>query len=117
MVIKAVLILLFLAMPVMAQDDGTMLEWTTVDSLHWTGLWSPLPLERDTTRYYIKEIKQKCDTIHKWSSHDCRKCRVACSALICTPRTECVDDTTWAPKMQIWLTPIELEQLMKLIRE
>ena len=104
MLIKTALVLLFLAMPVMAGDS---LFW--VDT---TQLWPP---HRDTTRYYIKEIKQKCDTIHKWSSYDCRKCRVACSALICTPQVQCVDDTIWADKVQVWLTPEQLSKLTKLL--
>lgn len=94
-------------------------------------LWTPINtlwgLERDTTRYYIKEIKQKCDTVHQWVSHDCRRsnmnrlnrfgCRPACSALVCVPKITCVDDTVWAEKVQVWLTPEQLEQLTEIIKE
>ena len=109
MVTKTALILLFLAMPVMGQvpRDDT--------------LWSSVGTSRDTTRYYVFDVKErtKCDTFTV--TLPCPDPSYAAQGMSCLQyhyRTviEC-DDTTWAPKIQIWLTPIELEQLMKLIRK
>ena len=106
MLIKTALVLLFLAMPVMAGDS---LFW--VDT---TQLWPP---HRDTTRYYIKEIKQKCDTTLKLVSHNCSEYGLACLLYRYAKDIECVDDTVWAEKVQVWLTPNQLKILMGKIRE
>ena len=33
------------------------------------------------------------------------------------PKIKCVDDTVWAEKVQVWLTPDQLEQLFDMIKE
>ncbi|KKK82808.1 hypothetical protein LCGC14_2799700 [marine sediment metagenome] len=76
----------------------------------WLGdslqIWTP---KRDTTHYYIKEIKQKCDTTG-W---------LMCAVYNCNcrgwPHVSCVDDTVWAEKVQVWLTPTQLKELMRII--
>ena len=102
MVIKIALILLFLAIPVMAEFR-----------------YDYIP--KDTTRYYVFDVKErtKCDT--STVTLPCPDPSYAAQGMSCLllhykTVVEC-NDTTWAPKIQIWLTPIELEQLMKLIRK
>lgn len=99
-----VLLILLLALPVVGHDMG---------ATYAIGL----PPQLDTTHHYIKEIKQKCDTIYEaMGGHDCTECpKCGIPPITFWSNTKCVDDTTWAHKIQIWLTPTELEQLMKLI--
>ncbi len=113
---KTLLILLFLALPISAGD------WTDIDvDTTWTypyfrNDYTP----KDTVRYYVFDVKErtKCDTFMiqipcpGYNYGDGAMCAVLHSRTI----IEC-DDTTWAPKIQIYLTPTELEQLMKLLKE
>lgn len=72
----------------------------------------------DTTREYIVEIKEVCDTtiIHETfrrfekldktkSMHD--DCVCECE------RVTCHTDTIWADKIQVWLTPWQMRVLME----
>ena len=123
MVTKIALILLLVGLPVAAQDDGTMLEWP----IHpLTLLWSPIDTlrthHRHTTRYYIKEIKQKCDTAFvPITPNICDSGILNCGCghytTYCSAKIKCVDDTVWADKVQVWLTPDQLEQLFDMIKE
>ena len=85
-------------------------------------MWSSMDTtasQRDTTRYYVFDVKErtKCDT--STVTLPCPDPSYAAQGVSCLllhykTVVEC-NDTTWAPKIQIWLTPIELEQLMELI--
>lgn len=111
---RTILVLLFLALPISAHDliiaEPIGAGWGIMDSIQ---IWTP---KRDTARHYIKEIKQKCDTTYvggtSMACSQCPKCD-------CTSDfwwdIECVDDTTWAHKIQIYLTPAQLEELMEMI--
>ena len=122
-------------MPVMAQDDGTMLGWDSqhVDWADEDTVWVLdttvangtgfgrffITIPKDTTRYYVFDVKErtKCDTFTvTFPCPDPSYAERGMSCLMLHQKTvvEC-NDTTWAPKIQIWLTPIELEQLMELI--
>ena len=105
MLIKAALILLFLAIPVSAQT-GLADAWVQHGDIIVYE-----PHGKDTTRYYIKEIKQKCDTADIAIGCLVYRCDFCSIKLSIT----CVDDTIWADKVQVWLTPIQLEELMRII--
>ena len=111
MVIKTALILLFLAMPVSAQT-GLADAWVQHGDIIVYE-----PHGKDTTRYYIKEIKQKCDTTYvAIGGHDCTDCpKCGTPPITFWPDIKCIDDTIWADKVQVWLTPIQLEELMRII--
>lgn len=49
--------------------------------------------------------------------HKCHKGCRTCSLLVSLPKIKCVDDTVWAEKVQVWLTPDQLEQLFDMIKE
>ena len=107
-----ILILLLLLPAPFAQDDGTMLEWPHTTTLLWSVIDTIYIPPRDTTRYYIKEIKQKCDTANG--------VMLSCSVYNCDCSpfpfvTNCRPDTIWADKVQVWLTPEQLEGLIKQI--
>ena len=80
-------------------------------------LWSPAKI--DTTRYYIKEIKQKCDTtLVRITDNICDSGILRCGCghyATHTTKIKCVDDTVWAEKVQVWLTPEQLKRLIKQI--
>ena len=101
-----ILIALLLFSSPYAQDD--------IDTTVWSQplLWSPIDTfrtpQRDTTRVYIKEIKQKCDTTWVPFSEPCE------GVFYGFRKIKCVNDTIWADKVPVWLTPTELEQLMGL---
>jgi len=123
---KALLILLFLALPISAQDKGIKWDEITigalgVGSIVADSMWHiwEVPI-RDSTKWYIKEIKQKCDTI--WAPYDCPHCTKRNNGFMCDVAfyeraVTCIDDTIWVKKIQIYLTPTELKQLMELLKE
>ena len=121
-----ILILFLLSSGLYAQDDGLMLEQPLTTNLLWSPIDTLWGYERDTTRCYIKEIKQKCDTTY----HRNPRINVLITPNICdsgilhcgcgrytTYRTEikCQSDTVWADKVQVWLTPEQLKRLMKVV--
>lgn len=129
--IKRYLLFLLIAVPVLAQDlrvdtlrwDDALVTtagvittnaigWSDliVDSIYWNGVPSK---KKDTTRWYIELIGERCDTAYTkiWlptKTPDVYepfyergiKCRV---------------DTTWAEKVSVRLRPSELEKLMEII--
>lgn len=117
---KIFVVLLFLALPVAAQDT-----WV-VDTLQWdanlittatiaTSIWDEIPpKEKDTTRWYIETIGEKCDTAYKkiWLPTQ--------TDGLYEPFYErgikCKIDTIWAEKIQVWLTPVQLNELMELFK-
>lgn len=74
---------------------------------------------RDTTRYYISEIKTRehCDTIAfpiacpdtSYAYQD------GCLVSHYARRIRC-DDTLWLKKIQVWLTPVQIEKLMEVVK-
>jgi hypothetical protein len=85
--------------------------WNTWDD----GSWNDCHRPKDTTRWYIKAIGEKCDSTYK---------------KIYAPTPEnpqffqqvyertitCKTDTTWAEKVQVWLRPEQLEKLTELLK-
>ena len=86
-----------------------------IDSIMTDTWWrDQCPSKRDTTRWYIKAIGEKCDSTYK---------------KIYAPTPEnpqffqqvyertitCKTDTTWAEKIQVWLRPEQLEKLMEIL--
>ena len=74
---------------------------------------------KDTTRYYVVEIKErtKCDTLTVLGT--CSRVGMGeaqvCAAMHYKTVIVC-DDTTWAPKIQIWLTPVQIDKLMEILK-
>ncbi len=76
--------------------------------------------KHDTTRNYIKEIKQKCNTtfvpiISNICDSGILRCGCGQYTTTYTAKIECVNDTVWTEKVQVWLTPEQLKELMRII--
>ncbi len=132
MMIKVLLVLMLCGATVVAGDewivceDGVVREVdsTQIADAVWRPLWSAVTAigllpKHDTTRNYIKEIKQKCDTVYEAiGGHDCTKCpKCGTPPITFFADITCIDDTVWAPKVQVWLTPERLDELLDIIKE
>lgn len=77
-------------------------------------VWFNRTCKKDTTLWYIKEIKEKCDTTflkaYQPSAPDLYK-------LEYTREIKCRIDTTWAEKVVVRLRPEELSKLMKILSD
>ena len=118
---KIFVVLLFLALPVTAQDIWTVdtLQWdaisaNVIDAVGWSNLPALRSEEKDTTRWYIETIGEKCDMAYKkiWLPTQ--------TDGLYEPFYErgikCKIDTIWAEKIQVWLTPVQLNELMELFK-
>ena len=110
--VKVLLVLMLCGATVVAEPTSRLPDaWAPLDTL-----WS---VPRDTTRNYIKEIKQKCDTtLVRITDNICDSGILRCGCghyATHTTKIKCVDDTVWAEKVQVWLTPEQLKELMRII--
>lgn len=92
--------------------NGNDLVWGVT-----SGTWDTClswPRHPDTTRWYIKEIKEKCDTnyIKTFLPADVSG---DFYSEIYTRQIKCITDTTWAEKIEVWLQPEQLEKLTKIL--
>lgn len=62
-------------------------------------------LAHDTTKEYIEEIREVCDTTFKYN----RRC------LCMFDHITCHTDTIWGDKVQVWLTPREIKYLWQIV--
>ena len=75
---------------------------------------------KDTTRYYVVEIKERteCDTFRVsapcWDERYAERGE-ACSVSHFKRIIKC-DDTVWAAKIQVWLTPAQIEKLLEVLK-
>ena len=92
-------------------DSAIVSRWWGLDDCH---------KPKDTTRWYIKTIGDKCDTAYKKiyvpepppiSNQNATIYKEVYERTI-----TCKTDTTWAEKVQVWLRPEQLDKLMELVR-
>lgn len=67
-------------------------------------IWGEVPAH-DTTKEYIVEIREVCDTVPNY--HLCLNCKLY--------DIYCHTDTIWGDKVQVWLTPWKIRVLMEFL--
>src|SRR3990172_227004 len=106
-------ILLLLALPVVASAEDKF----TVDAIGATYLWGldDCHKPKDTTRWYIKAIGEKCDSTYKKIYAPTPENPLFFQQVYERTIT-CKTDTIWAEKVQVWLRPEQLEKLTEILK-
>lgn len=124
---RILLILGLMSLPIIAKGQiafdstiGVSAAGFTVGTISGSAIWASdicdtmwLP-KKDTTRWYIKEVKEKCDTSYLKTYLPANISGDFYSEIY-TREIKCKTDTTWAEKLEVWLRPEQLERLTKIL--
>ena len=97
-------------------------DWDFLNDIIWddvtrgivdTCTWSPP--ERDTTRWYIKAIREMCDTLYYETYEPAGIPDHDYYSRIYVREIKCKADTAWGEKIQVWLTPEQLERFLGIV--
>ena len=115
--------------PAMGQDvlvaGGDTAYWnigTVTSGAVWIDSpWSwgdDLLRKHDTTREYVSEIGDKCDTVfvEKWVFAERIKGEKYFRRMAVVDSVHCYVDSVWAKKQAVYLTPDEMKRLWRLLR-
>jgi hypothetical protein len=87
---------------------------TWIDEIGVAG-WDHCPKPKDTARWYIKAIGEKCDSTYKKIYAPTPENPLFFQQVYERTIT-CKTDTTWAEKVQVWLRPEQLEKLIQILK-